>query len=155
FKALEGATFAMMGAAAQMPDEVQQVFSLYNTGSPRIAASVDRDKALLMGVQPSTVFSTLGTYLGSTSVNDFNFLGRTFRVPPQADPAYRDERPCIANLRVRSASGGMVPIGSVAPLADDSGPSRVVRYNLFPASDLQGEAAPGVSTGDAIAAMEE
>lgn len=155
FKALEGATFAMMGAAAQMPDEVQQVFSLYNTGSPRIAASVDRDKALLMGVQPSTVFSTLGTYLGSTYVNDFNFLGRTFRVTAQAEPAYRDELADIANLKVRSASGGMVPIGSVATLADDSGPARVVRYNLFPASELQGEAAPGVSTGDAIAAMEE
>ncbi|KAK0330035.1 hypothetical protein LTR94_034419, partial [Friedmanniomyces endolithicus] len=66
FQALEGATFAMMGAAAQAPEQVQQVFSLYNTGSPRIAANVDRDKALLMGVQPSTVFSTLGTYLGST-----------------------------------------------------------------------------------------
>ncbi|OJU49022.1 MAG: RND transporter, partial [Brevundimonas sp. 67-6] len=155
FKALEGATFAMMGAAAQAPDQVQQVFSLYNTGSPRIAAEVDRDKALLMGVQPSTVFSTLGTYLGSTYVNDFNFLGRTFRVTAQAEPAYRDELADIANLKVRSGSGGMVPIGSVATLADDSGPARVVRYNLFPASELQGEAAPGVSTGDAIATMEQ
>ena len=60
YRPLEGATFAMMGAAAQAPDQVQQVFSTYNTGSPRIAADVDRDKALMMGVQPSEVFSTLG-----------------------------------------------------------------------------------------------
>src|SRR5690606_40576535 len=71
YQALEGATFAMMGAAAQQPEQVQQVFSLYNTGSPRIAADVDRDRALMMGVQPGEVFNTLGVYLGSSYINDF------------------------------------------------------------------------------------
>ncbi|NJC41313.1 hydrophobe/amphiphile efflux-1 (HAE1) family protein [Brevundimonas alba] len=155
YRALEGATFAMMGAAAQAPDQVQQVFSTYNTGSPRIAADVDRDRALMMGVQPSDVFSTLGVYLGSSYINDFNYLGRTFRVTAQAEPAYRDDVADIANLKTRSASGAMVPIGSVATLRDDSGPSRIVRYNLFPASELQGQAAPGVSSGQAIASMEK
>jgi len=155
YRALEGATFAMMGAAAQAPDQVQQVFSTYNTGSPRIAADVDRDKALMMGVQPSDVFSTLGVYLGSAYVNDFNFLGRTFRVTAQAEPTARDDIADIANLKTRSASGAMVPIGSVANLREDSGPARVVRYNLFPAAELQGQAAPGVSSGEAIASMEQ
>jgi multidrug efflux pump subunit AcrB len=155
YRALEGATFAMMGAAAQAPDQVQQVFSTYNTGSPRIAADVDRDKALMMGVQPADVFSTLGVYLGSSYVNDFNFLGRTFRVTAQAEPTSRDDIADIANLKTRSASGAMVPIGSVATLREDSGPARVVRYNLFPASELQGQAAPGVSSGQAIATMEQ
>ncbi|SFS78428.1 efflux RND transporter permease subunit [Brevundimonas viscosa] len=155
YRALEGATFAMMGAAAQAPDQVQQVFSTYNTGSPRIAADVDRDKALMMGVQPADVFSTLGVYLGSSYVNDFNFLGRTFRVTAQAEPTARDDIADIANLKTRSASGAMVPIGSVATLREDSGPARVVRYNLFPASELQGQAAPGVSSGQAIATMEQ
>ena len=155
YRALEGATFAMMGAAAQAPDQVQQVFSTYNTGSPRIAADVDRDKALMMGVQPADVFSTLGVYLGSSYVNDFNFLGRTFRVTAQAEPTSRDDVADIANLKTRSASGAMVPIGSVATLREDSGPARVVRYNLFPASELQGQAAPGVSSGQAIATMEQ
>lgn len=154
-KALEGATFAMMGAAAQQPEQVQQVFSLYNTGSPRIAADVDRDRALMMGVQPSAVFDTLGTYLGSTYVNDFNYLGRTFRVTAQAEPAYRDDLSDIANFKVRSASGAMVPIGSVTQLKNDSGPVRVVRYNLFPAAELQGQAAPGVSSGQALTTMEQ
>ena len=154
YRALEGATFAMMGAAAQAPTEVQQVFSTYNTGSPRITADVDRDRALTMGVQPSDVFATLGTYLGSSYINDFNFLGRTFRVTAQAEPSSRDDIADIANLRTRSASGAMVPIGSVATLANDSGPSRVVRYNLFPASELQGSAAPGVSSGQSLEIME-
>ena len=154
YRALEGATFAMMGAAAQAPTEVQQVFSTYNTGSPRITADVDRDRALMMGVQPSDVFSTLGTYLGSSYINDFNFLGRTFRVTAQAEPSSRDDIADIANLRTRSASGAMVPIGSVANLSNDSGPSRVVRYNLFPASELQGSAAPGVSSGQSLEIME-
>ena len=155
YKALEGATFAMMGAAAQKPTEFQQVFSIYNTGSPRIAADVDRDRALMMGVQPSAVFDTLGIYLGSSYINDFNLLGRTFRVTAQAEPAYRDDMADIANLKVPSSTGAMVPIGSVANLRQDSGPARVVRYNLFPAAELQGQGAPGVSSGQAIAGMEQ
>lgn len=154
YRALEGATFAMMGGAAQMPDQVQQVFSTYNTGSPRIAADIDRDRALMMGVQPSSVFDTLGIYLGSSYVNDFNYLGRTFRVTAQAEPSARDDIADIANLKTRSATGAMVPIGSVATLREDSGPARVVRYNLFPASELQGQPAPGVSSGQALGAME-
>ncbi|RZJ27116.1 MAG: efflux RND transporter permease subunit, partial [Brevundimonas sp.] len=155
YRALEGSTFAMMGAAAQAPDQVQQVFSTYNTGSPRIAADVDRDKALMMGVQPSAVFDTLGVYLGSSYVNDFNFLGRTFRVTAQAEPTSRDDIADIANLKTRSTTGAMVPIGSVANLREDSGPARIVRYNLFPAAELQGQAAAGVSSGQAISEMEK
>ena len=154
YKALEGATYAMMGAAAQNPNEVQQVFSLFNTASPRIQADIDRDKALMMGVQPAQVFGTLGVYLGSAYVNDFNYLGRTFRVTAQAEPVYRDDISDVANLKVRSNSGAMVPVGAVANLYESSGPSRVVRFNLFPATELQGQAAPGVSSGDAIAFME-
>jgi hydrophobe/amphiphile efflux-1 (HAE1) family protein len=153
YRALEGATFAMMGAAAQR-SEVTQVFSLFNTGSPRIAADVDRDKAQLLGVQPSQVYEALGTYMGSAYVNDFNLLGRTFRVTAQAEPAARDDIADIGRLQVRSANGSMVPLSAVATLRNDSGPSRVVRFNLFPAVELQGSAAPGVSSGDALTAME-
>jgi hydrophobe/amphiphile efflux-1 (HAE1) family protein len=153
YKALEGATYAMMGAAAQNKD-VSQVFSLYNTATPRITADVDRDKAQLLGVQPAQVYSTMGTYLGSTYVNDFNMLGRTFRVTAQAEPSARDDLADVAALKVRSNTGAMVPLGSLADLRLDSGPARVVRYNLFPASELQGNAAPGVSTGQALATME-
>ena len=155
YGALEGATYAMMGAAAQAPTEVTQVFSTYNTASPRIEADVDRDRALMMGVQPSAVFETMGIYLGSSYVNDFNMLGRTFRVTAQAEPAYRDDLADIGNLKVRSSSGAMVPLGSVATLRESAGPSRIVRYNLFPAAELQGQGAAGVSSGSALTIMED
>jgi multidrug efflux pump subunit AcrB len=142
-----------MGAAAQSKD-VAQVFSLFNTGSPRVRADVDRDRAQLLGVQPAQVYEALGTYLGSTYVNDFNLLGRTFRVTAQAEPTARDDLADIGRLQVRSSSGEMVPLSAVATLRNDSGPSRVVRYNLFPAVELQGQAAPGVSSGQALRTME-
>ena len=154
YEALQGATFAMMGAAAENPD-VTQVFSLYNTGSPRIEADLDRDRAQLLGVQPAQVFAALGTYLGSTYVNDFNLLGRTFRVTAQAEATARDDLADVGRLQVRSASGAMVPLSSVATFSYGSGPVRVVRYNLFPAAELQGQAAPGVSSGEALRTMEE
>ncbi len=154
YRALEQANFAMMGAAAQRP-EVTQVFSTFNTGSPRIEADIDRDRAQLLGVQPAQVYEALGTYMGSSYVNDFNLLGRTFRVTAQAEPSARDDLADIGRLQVRSVSGEMVPLASVATLRNDSGPSRVVRYNMFPAVELQGQAAPGVSSGDALTVMEE
>ena len=153
YRALEGAAFGMMGAAGQSK-QVAQVFTLFNTGSPRVQADVDRDRAQLLGVQPSQVYEALGTYLGSTYVNDFNLLGRTFRVTAQAEPTARDDLADIGRLQVRSASGEMVPLSSVATLRNDSGPSRVVRFNLYPAVELQGQAAPGTSSGAALEAME-
>ncbi|MGZ2411665.1 hydrophobe/amphiphile efflux-1 (HAE1) family protein [Sphingomonas sp. F9_3S_D5_B_2] len=154
YKALEGLTGQMMGAAAQLP-QVTQVFSLFNTGSPRVKADVDRDRAQLLGVQPAQVYEALGTYLGSTYVNDFNLLGRTFRVTAQAEPTSRQDLSDIGRLQVRSASGAMVPLSAVATLRNESGPTRVVRYNLFPAVELQGQAAPGVSSGVALQAMDQ
>jgi hydrophobe/amphiphile efflux-1 (HAE1) family protein len=154
YRALEGATMAMMGAAAKQP-KVTQVFSTFNTGSPRIAADVDRERAQLLGVQPSQIYEALGTYMGSTYVNDFNLLGRTFRVTAQAEPTARDDLSDIGQLQVRSSYGSMVPLSSVANLRNDSGPARVVRFNMFPAVELQGQAAPGVSSGDALTTMEQ
>jgi hydrophobe/amphiphile efflux-1 (HAE1) family protein len=153
YRELEQVTGAMMGGAQEVP-EVAQVFSLFNTGSPRIFAEVDRDKAQILGVDPSQVYAALGTYLASTYVNDFNFLGRTFRVTAQAEPSARSKIEDVGRLQVRSTSGEMVPLASVATFRNDSGPTRVVRYNLFPAVELQGQAAPGVSSGAALTAME-
>jgi hydrophobe/amphiphile efflux-1 (HAE1) family protein len=154
YKALEAAANSLLGPANSPGGPTMAAFSGFNTGSPRITAKVDRDKALLLGVQPADVYSTMGTYLGSNYVNDFNMLGRTFRVTAQAEPSARDTPADAANLKVRSASGGMVPLGSVATFEDDTGPVRVVRYNLFPAAEVQGVPAPGVSSGTALAAME-
>ncbi|MCC2601894.1 efflux RND transporter permease subunit [Sphingopyxis yananensis] len=153
YRELEQVSRAMMGAAAQ-DKQVQQVFTMFNTGSPRIFAEVDRDKAQILGVNPSQVYSTLGTYLASTYVNDFNYLGRTFRVTAQAEPSARASIEDVGRLQVRSSTGQMVPLSSVATFTNDSGPTRVVRYNMYPAVDLQGQAGPGVSSGAALGVME-
>ena len=153
YKALENATFAMMMKANQT-EGLTSVFTLFNTGTPRIYADIDRQKAEQLGVQPSDVFATLQTYLGSSYVNDINLFGRTYRVTAQADAQYRAQPSDIVNLKVRSASGEMVPIGSVATLKDDAGPYRVVRHNLYPAAELQGDTKPGFSSGQALKAME-
>ena len=154
YRELEQAANGLMGAAAGTP-EVQGVFNQFNTGAPRVSADVDRQRALMMGVQPQAIFDTLGTYLGSSYVNDFTLGGRTFRVTAQAEPSGRDDKADISELRVRSASGALVPLGSVAQLRDDTGPTRVVRFNLFPAAEVIGAAAPGVSSGQALGSMEQ
>ena len=154
YQALQGATFAMMGAAQQNPN-VGQVFSLFNTGSPRIEAEVDRDRAQLLGVQPTQVYQALGTYLGSTYVNDFNLLGRTFRVTAQAEATARDDLADVGRLQVRSASGAMVPLSAIATFRYGSGPVQVTRYNNYPAAELQGQTPPGVASGDSLRAMEQ
>ena len=154
YQALQGATFAMMGAASQNSN-VSQVFSLFNTGSPRIEADLDRDRAQLVGVQPSQVYDALATYLGSTYVNDFNMLGRTFRVTAQAESSARDDLSDVGRLQVRSASGEMVPLSSVATFRYGSGPVQVTRYNNYPAAELQGQTPPGIATGNSLRTMEE
>ncbi|MET0240848.1 MAG: multidrug efflux RND transporter permease subunit [Sphingobium sp.] len=134
---------------------VAGAFSLFNTGTPRLTADIDRERAERMGVPVQNIFSTLGAYLGSSYVNDFNFLGRTYRVTAQADAPYRDDPSDIQLLKTRSATGEMVPMSSVMSLKNDAGPYRVVRFNLHPAAELQGDTKPGFSTGETLRAMEE
>ncbi len=155
YRALEATSGPLMGAAAAQPGTLAQVYTTFNTGTPRFRADVDRDRAQLLGVQPSQVYDTLGTYVGSTYVNDFNMLGRTYRVTAQAEARSRDDPADVGRLEVRSSSGEMVPLSAVASLRNDTGPARVIRYNLFPAYELQGQAPPGVSTGQSLDAMEQ
>ncbi len=153
-QALQGAVYAMMGRAAQTPG-LMQVFSLFETSTPQLYLDIDRTKVELLGVNMSDVFGALQTYLGSTYVNDFNLLGRTYRVTAQADANYRLDPKDILKIRVRNASGDTVPVGSFTTVRDVSGSYRVPRYNLYPAAELDGAAAPGFSPGQAIQIMEK
>ncbi len=153
YGALEAAAFKMMMAANQQPG-LNAVFTTFNTKTPRLKAEVDRERAEQIGVPVERVFSTLGTYLGSTYVNDFNFLGRTFRVTAQADAPYRDDVGDILRLKTRSTSGAMVPLAAVMTLKNDSGPYRVVRFNLYPAAELQGDTKRGFSSGQSLTTMD-
>ena len=152
-QALQGAVGAMMGRAAQTPG-LQQVFSLFETATPQLYLDIDRTKAQLLGVNVADVFSTLQVYIGSAYVNDFNLFGRTFRVQAQAEPDARLLPQDVLALRVRNSSGNTVPLGSFTTVRDISGPFRVPRYNLYPAAELDGSAAPGFSQGQAIEIMQ-
>jgi hydrophobe/amphiphile efflux-1 (HAE1) family protein len=152
-QALQAAVFAMMGRAAQTPG-VTQVFSLFETSTPQLYLDIDRTKAQLLGINIPDVFATLQTYLGSTYVNDFNLFGRTFRVMAQAESGERLDPKDVLKLRVRNSSGETVPLGSFTTVRDISGPFRVPRYNLYPAAELDGAAAPGYSQGEAIDIMQ-
>ncbi|QDZ08637.1 multidrug efflux RND transporter permease subunit [Sphingomonas panacisoli] len=147
-------SFGLLGKANQTPG-LAQVFTFFDTGTPRVFADIDRAKADLLGVPPERVFEAMGVYLGSAYVNDFNLLGRTYRVTAQADAPFRATVADIANLKTRSNSGEMVPIGSVATFSDKTGPYRVTRYNLFPAVEIDGDTAPGFSSGQSLKTMEQ
>jgi hydrophobe/amphiphile efflux-1 (HAE1) family protein len=153
-QALQGAVYAMMGRAAQTPG-LSQVFSLFETQTPQLFLEIDRTKVQLLGLKMPDVFSALQVYIGSLYVNDFNLFGRTFRVQAQADGPYRLVPEDVLKLRVRNETGGTVPLGSFTTVRDISGPYRVPRYNLYPAAELDGAAAPGYSQGQAIQIMEK
>jgi multidrug efflux pump subunit AcrB len=123
--------------------------------TPNIYADIDRVKAAKLGVPPERVFEAMQVYLGSAYINDFNYLGRTYQVIAQADDRFRMTAADIARFKTRNDTGQMVPVGSVARFHDISGPYRLPRHNQFPAAEVQGSAAPGVSSGTALAAMEE
>ncbi|USI72408.1 efflux RND transporter permease subunit [Sphingomonas morindae] len=152
YDALQKAAFAMMMKANQTPG-IAATFTTFNTGTPRLKADVDRERAEQIGVPVANVFSTLGTYLGSTYINDFNYLGRTWRVTAQADARFRQSASDIQRLWTRTSAGAMVPLGSVLKVDNGTGPYRVVRYNLYPSAELQGEAAPGYSSGQSLKIM--
>jgi hydrophobe/amphiphile efflux-1 (HAE1) family protein len=152
--ALQNAVYAMMGRAAQTPG-LHQVYSLFETSTPQLYLDIDRTKAQMLGVKVPDVFSALQTYLGSVYVNDFNLLGRTFRVTAQADAAYRLDPSDVLKIRVRNEQGDAVPLGSFTTVSNISGPNRVPRYNLYPAAELDGSPAPGTSQGQAIDIMQK
>jgi multidrug efflux pump subunit AcrB len=134
---------------------VKQVFSLFETSTPQLYLDIDRTKAEMLGVNVSNVFTALQTYLGSAYVNDFNLLGRTFRVTAQSDSQFRLDSKDILKIHVRNANGDAVPLGSFTTVSDISGPSRIPRFNLYPAAELDGSAAPGYSQGQAIDIMQK
>jgi hydrophobe/amphiphile efflux-1 (HAE1) family protein len=153
-EALVKAAHDLVGAANKDPD-FAGVFTLFNAGSPSVYTDIDRLKAEKVGLTPTDVFSTLQVYLGSQYVNDFNYLGRTYQVVVQGDGSFRRTPQDITRLKARNLAGEMVPIGTVAQLKETTIPYRVPRFNLYPAAEVQGVAAPGVATGTALNRMEE
>lgn len=152
-EALHAALGAVMAEASQDPRLVG-LFSGYQVGVPQLALDVDREKALAMGVPLESVYQALQVYLGSLYVNDFNFLGRAWQVNVQADAPFRADAEAVGRLWTRNGEGRMVPLSALVTSRPTTGPDPVSRYNGFASADLSGMPAPGVSSGEAVAAME-
>ncbi len=135
--------------------QLQHVLTTFSPGAPHVSVSVDRDRAETLRVSVGDVFSVLSSYLGSTYVNQFNKFGQVFQVYVQADSQFRLQPDDLLNLYVRSSDNQMVPIGAVAHLGSEVGPSLVTLYNLFPSATILAAPARGVSSGQGLAVMED
>ncbi len=154
FDALDAAVKRVIEVSNTQPQGVMGLFTSYQNNVPQLFADIDRAKVKSEGVPLSDVFDTLQIYLGSLYVNDLNLFGRTYQVTAQADAPFRMQARDIAKLKTRNAAGDMVPLGGLLKIDETSGPDRVVRYNMFSAAEINGSPAPGVSSGQAAAAME-
>ncbi|CVI59224.1 MULTISPECIES: efflux RND transporter permease subunit [Agrobacterium] len=154
YQTLDEAAKAVIAKAYQTP-ELAGIFSSYQINVPQLFADLDRAKAEQLGVSVSDVFQTLQIYLGSLYVNDFNAFGRTYSVRVQADAQFRAHAEDIGRLKVRSATGQMIPLSTLLKVDATTGPERTNRYNGFLAADINGGPAPGFSSGQAQAAIEK
>jgi HAE1 family hydrophobic/amphiphilic exporter-1 len=144
---------SLIGRAAQNP-ELRGVFTTFTASTPLLDVDVDRQKAKALGVPVDQVFSTLQLFMGSQYVNDFNYASRTYRVYLQADAEFRDNPRDIGAFYVRSDPGEMIPLESLVKVTPATGAQTIRHYNLFRSAEINGQPAPGVSSGEAIAAME-
>jgi len=144
----------MLGAANQSND-VQRVFTTFSNDTPQLYLDIDRTVARMLNVPLGNVFSTVQAALGGAYVNDFNTLGRIYQVRVQGDAPFRVSKQDIEQLKVRSSTGALVPMGTLANIREISGPQIVQRFNLYYSVPVQGVAKPGISTGQALDAMEE
>src|SRR5881397_566316 len=142
----------MIGKGHQTPG-LAGVFSTFTVNVPQLDADIDRVKAKQQGVPLQQLFETMQVYLGSLYVNDFNRFGRTYQVIAQADAQFRDRPEDITRLKTRNANGEMVPLGTLVKVREAYGPDRAMRYNGYPAAEINGGPAPGYSSGQAEALM--
>ncbi|ERN40088.1 hydrophobe/amphiphile efflux-1 (HAE1) Family [Rubidibacter lacunae KORDI 51-2] len=144
----------MLGAANQHPD-LQAVFSTYSANTPQMLVEVDRDRAKALDVDVDDIFETLQSYLGSRYVNDFTLARRTYRVYIQADEPFRDNPNAIEQFYVRSNRDELIPLGNLVTLTPTTGAQSINHYNVLRSIEINGKPAPGASSGQAIAAMEQ
>src|ERR1700709_2039710 len=153
--ALNEVVQGLIAEARKQPElNAQQMFSTFSTSTPQFSYDLDRNKAKALGLNLPEIFNTLQIYLGSLYVNDFNLFGRTFSVTLQADSDARAGAADLSKLYVRNSTGSMVPLSGLGSLRPIVGPETVPHYNNYASALINGGAAPGYSSGQAVAAME-
>jgi HAE1 family hydrophobic/amphiphilic exporter-1 len=131
------------------------LITTFSANDPQELVTIDRDKAKAMGIPVSQIASTLSVFMGSEYVNDFDFNNRTYRVFVQADQPFRMRAGDLHSYYVRSDSGQMVPLDNLVNVSESSGPPVITHYNLFRAVEIDGSPAPGYSSGQGLASMEQ
>src|SRR5581483_3128323 len=142
-------------AAARRRPELSGVFSLALPSVPQLYARVDRDKALKQGVDLKGVYQTLQAFMGGALINYFNRFGRQWQVFVQAEGDYRTKAENVGQFQVRNDRGDMVPLSALTTIENTTGPEFTMRYNLYRAVQINGSAASGYSSNDAMKALEE
>ena len=154
YEELYAVTQQVIMKAWQAP-ELTGAFTSFQVNTPQIDVEVNREKAKMQGVSVDDIFATMQINLGSLYVNDFNKFGRNYQVNVQSQDSFRQEPEQIAQLKVRNASGDMIPLGSFISVHHSAGPDRVMHYNGFTTAEVNASPAPGFSSGQAQAAMEK
>jgi len=140
---------------ANADPRIERAFTTYDPNYPIYSIDIDRKKANALGVDVATLFGTMQTYLGSFYINDFTKFGKVFRVFVQAEKEFRSDRSDIKKLYVKNRQGKMVPMSALVTIREGTAPQNIAHYNLYRSIQINGTAAPGHSSGEAIAAMEE
>ena len=144
----------MIGASRAPGSGVTGLFTPSTSNEPQVLVTIDREKAKTIGVPLSQITSAMGTFMGSSYVNDFNFNNRSYRVYLQADQAFRKNSQDLRSFYVRSNSGQMIPLGNLVKIQETSGPQVIYHYNLFRSAEIDGSAAPGLSSAEGLSAMQ-
>src|SRR5262249_8919570 len=147
-------TFAVMGAGNQDP-RLRGVFAGFTANDPQLLVEIDRDKAKSLDVPFDQITDALQVYMGSEYVNDFDFNNRSYRVYAQADREFRAQPRDIRQFYVRSNRGDMLPLDAVTRVVESTSPQTISHFNMFRAAEVNGAAAPGVSAGQSIEAMDD
>jgi HAE1 family hydrophobic/amphiphilic exporter-1 len=142
-------------SASRARKDMTGLITTFSANDPQILVTIDREKAKAMNVSLSQITTTLSVFMGSEYINDFDYNNRTYRVFVQADQPFRMTAKDLHNFYVRSDSGQMVPLDNLVTVANSSGPPVITHYNLFRAVEIDGSPAPGYSSGEGIAGMEQ
>ncbi|HTW72678.1 MAG TPA: efflux RND transporter permease subunit [Acetobacteraceae bacterium] len=150
-----GAVMRGLLAAANRDPRLTRVFSTFTATNPMLYLDIDRDKAQALGLNIGDVFTTLGATMGGIYVNNFNLFGRTWQVNIEGEPTDRNDIPALWRIFIRNSRGDMVPLRAIASLRIVTGPQVITRYNNYRSITIDGSPGPGVSSGTALAAMEQ
>lgn len=154
YKKLQDAT-NLVAEDLRKDKRIRMAITPFRADVPQLSFNVNRDQARIYDVKVANIFDALETYVGSSYVNQITKFGRTFNVFAQADLPFRGKADAIKQYTVRNESGHMVPLGSLASISDDSGPAVVALYDNYPSAAIVGGAAPGYSSGEAMAFVQE